>query len=340
MNIPQRSFTVEHRKRRFNPRTEAERHFKPASPTDHAVTALIATAANDDTPYEWVKTEIMPTDVWMRIRDNPRQRDVKARVAKGRASHLMKFDESHRKVTIGSLPDGRQFKVDGHTRCFVWQSGMAVPPQSVIVETWLCNDIEAVQSLYDKCDNNVASETGSDRVTGASRSLDMTFESSMLHWGEVSTAVRILWQFLEKRKIKRGEKDQVITKAVRLFSNELAALDKCSPTRKKFPQCVVAAALLSLRADRDDAEHFWTNYAKGLGEKSGGLRDAVAVFEDRLPAILKKGNGTKEMETMREAVAAIQAYKAGKVYTNSRGYTSIDSIKLRAYAAKAFGGAN
>lgn len=325
----------------------------PPMPIDHAVAAIAIPAANrigngdmdttlivPDFTYRLVRSEEMPTAGWIDCRDNPRQRDVKERLAKGRATHLFKFDEAHRRVTVGViLGNGGTYKVDGHTRAYVWKNGLSnYVPDTVFVDVYECKDISAVKDLYDKFDNELTGDTGPDRVTGAAKECDIAFDSPMMRGGEISTAVRSLWHFLEKTRPKRIEKSAVITNAMKRFARELQLLDACGPTKKRFPVCVVMAAIMTIRGDQDAAIQFWKNYADGLSEKVGGQRDAIAVFEDRLPGILKSGNGTKERDAMCEAIAAIRAYSLGRGYTIRSGYKSATSKELREYATKAFGG--
>lgn len=252
-----RPVIVETRKRRavaVSPRDAAESLFNkpanvnsPATSIDHAVAAVAFPIANMPAPsdvkltllgvvpqYRLVKSEEVPTSAWLRYRDNPRQRDVKERISKGRAGHLFKFDEAHRRVTIGRIPgDGGAYKADGHTRAYVWKNGLSDEvPDTVFVDIYECRDIAAVKALYDKIDNYVTMETGSDRVTGAAKECQIVFDSPMMRSGEISTAVRALWQFLEKTRPKRGENPTIISNAMKRFSRELQDLDACGPSKK------------------------------------------------------------------------------------------------------------
>lgn len=346
---------VETRKRRLltiSPREASETLFvKPANsnssaqPLDHAVAAVALAAADGvkgetmDAQYEYSHTETMPTDRWMAIPDNPQQRNVKVRIAKGRATHLYKLDPAHRKVVVALLPFGRMVKVEGHTRSFIWGNGLlhvGDVPETVIVEFWRCRDIQAAKELYDKYDSPVTEENGSDRVNGAANDAGINFESAMMNDGEISTALRELWSYIFAKKIKRDEKQSVISKAFMLFKQELQLLDSVISTRKKFPQPVIMAAIVTLRADPVSI-NFWKKYADGHAYKFEGVRDAIAIFEDRLPDLLRKSNYVKQREIMGNAATAVEAYKRGETYS-ARGFQAMNAEKLRAYAVKAFGG--
>jgi hypothetical protein len=328
-------------------RDAAEAIFRPkATAADHAVAAIAAasvppsgTGDNDNSPYEYSHTEMMPTRQWLAIPDNPQQRDVKVRIAKGRATHLYRLDPAHKKVVVGLLPFGRMVKIEGHTRAFVWDNGMlhsGEVPESVVVEFWRCKDLQAAKDLYDKFDNPVTEENGSDRVNGAANDAGINFESAIMKDGEISTALRELWSYIFAKKVKRDEKQSVISKAFMLFKQELQLLDNVITSRKKFPQPVIMAAIITLRADPASIA-FWKKYADGHAFKFEGERDAIAIFEDRLPDLLRKSNYVKQREIMGNAAAAVEAYRRGETY-NGRGYQALNIEKLRAYAVKAFGG--
>lgn len=311
---------------------------------DHAVAALAAAGGagggdNDNFSYEYSHTEVMPTDKWVSIPDNPQQRDVKVRIQKGRASHLFTFDPAHRKVVVGVLPFGRMVKIEGHTRAYVWSNGLVQRgevPDTVVVEFWRCKDLQAAKDLYDKYDNPVTEENGSDRVNGAANDAGIRFESARMKEGEISTALRELWSYIFAKKIKRDEKQAVISKAFMLFKQELQLLDGVISTNKKFPQPVIMAAILTLRADPTSIG-FWKKYADGHAYKMDGVRDAVAIFEDRLPDLLRKSNYVKQREVMGNAAAAVAAYRRGETYS-ARGFQALNAEALRQYAVKAFGG--
>lgn len=271
--------------------------------------------------------------------DNPQQRDVLQRIVKGRANHLYRLDEAHRKATVAILPDGSTYKVDGHTRSEVWRRGMSDrAPDTVVIDIYRCRDVSAVKALYDKFDNPDAGETGPDRVTGATRDAGVRFDSAIMQTGEYSTAIRELWHYIEKTRPAKGDKQEIISLGVKRFMSELKAIDRIAPPRKRFPSCVFFAAIASIRALGDDAVGFWTAYANDKGAKTDGQRDAVVVFEARIAEVLKGGNYGKGVEAAKEAIGAIKAYSKGTLFTERRGYTSVDSHTLRSTIAKAFGG--
>lgn len=303
---------------------------------DQAQNVSISTVV---TSYEYSHTNIIPTIDWIAIPDNPQQRDVKVRIAKGRATHLYRLDPAHRKVVVALLPFGKMVKVEGHTRAFIWKNGMlqhSEVPDTVVVEYWKCKDLQAAKDLYDKFDNPVTEENGSDRVNGAANDAGINFESTIMKDGEYSTALRELWSYIFAKKIKRDEKQTVISRAFTLFKRELVLLDTIISSRKKFPQSVMMAAILTLRADPTSIV-FWKKYADGHAYKFEGERDAVAIFEDRLTDLLRKSNYVKQREIMGNAAAAVDAYHRNETYA-ARGYQALNAEKLRQYAVKAFGG--
>ncbi|MCQ4504290.1 hypothetical protein NON27_29360, partial [Vibrio parahaemolyticus] len=84
----------------------------------------------------------------------------------------------------------------------------------------------------------VTEDIGSDRVTGAANDAGIRFESAQMKEGGISTALRDLWSYIFSKRIKRDEKQAIISKAFMLFKQELQLLDSVISTGKKFPQPV------------------------------------------------------------------------------------------------------
>ena len=113
---------------------------------------------------------MFPED-WAKVADNPRQRDTEAHAlyANRPGNHLSKYHESHQTVKMAVLPDGRTFKLDAHSRDWLWQRGLLRAPEILTVEVWECPDIEKVKEMYQTNDNPKAAEQAKDRLFGAAR---------------------------------------------------------------------------------------------------------------------------------------------------------------------------
>ncbi|GEM_PF-5914098 len=328
-----RQIPIETRAKRLSPtRAHVNRVSKIIPANDMPTPAL------SDEPYAYAFTREMRVRDWIDIRDNPQQRDVAVRIAKGRTTHLKKFDQSHRKVIVGILPDGDLVKIDAHTRAFYWRHQLSDrSPETVIAEFWHCNDIEAAKSLYDKIDNPLTGEYGSDIITGSARDHGVTFESKILKDGEISTAIRELWTYIFAKSVKRDQRHEVMRESFSMFIRELETLDRIITTKVRFRTPTIMAALLTLKIE-PGAEAFWKAYADGDMVKINQTRDAVAVFDDKLPTILRKqSNYVRQREVMAYAISGIKAFNKRQMYSMERGYQIMDAVKLRKYINAKFG---
>ena len=84
---------------------------------------------------------------WAAVADNPRQRDTVSRASK--AKHLDVLEPTHTIVSIAELPDGKRFKLDGHTRAYKWQADPKLaPPFPLDVRVYVVADLAEVKRLY------------------------------------------------------------------------------------------------------------------------------------------------------------------------------------------------
>jgi hypothetical protein len=203
----------------------------------------------------------MPVAAWVALADHPRQRDTLRQAAK---SHwklarraLGAIAESHRWV-IGAELDGTLYKVDGHTRGYLWNVGKLKPPASVYVTIYRCKTRAELIDLYGTFDSQAAVEKQQDRVTGAMRQLHLNFQSKRLRYGAITDALSIALRGVARGKDAFGNQyeDFDVYAAMELFTPELRLLDAVDPQPDIFHTGVIAAALLSLALDARSIEFF------------------------------------------------------------------------------------
>lgn len=126
----------------------------------------------------------MPLGTWFAMSDNPRQRDTENRARAALRKHLKTPHPTHRNVSAAQLPlpDGRMFKVDGHTRTFLWAAGkLAVPADgTVTVTVYPVRDLAEVMALFDTFDSPDAVMTSQDRIAGGKREHEVVLRSGCL----------------------------------------------------------------------------------------------------------------------------------------------------------------
>lgn len=295
---------------------------------------VVATPPVERQPYTRGAVIEMTAADWLGVPSNPRQRDEQVRIEKNRIDHLLTFDETHREVAMGILPDGRRYKVDGHTRAAVWRLGLVQPPKSLFVTTYMCADESAVEQLYDRYDSSFATETGTDRVTGAFREAGICPKSPMLREGGISTAARSLYHFIMHTAPDKKTKSLAINECVKLFSKEIMLLDSIPPTRALFPTGIVMGALLTLGNNPTQGVKFWNAYASDSGWKDGGRVDAVQALRERLDKLRGKSAGVRDTALMNYSVAAFRGYQKRTTYSTKHLLQEMSKDLLRKYAAE------
>lgn len=255
----------------------------------------------------------MKASEWANIPDNPRQRDT-AKHAKT-AKHLFTPHPIHALVNMATLPDGRSYKIDGHTRSYLWEAGKVPAPEPLIVDVWKCTTLEDVKNLYECFDNKGAAESSYDRMFGAYREHGVQFKSQFLASKKIASTMRMAYAFLH------GGKEYGITTEYDLLQywlNELYLLDECKPTFARFPSGIAWAALITFRRYGDQATDFWTRYASGLGNKQGSDRDAVEALTERVDKLRGERKLTSIANINFIGSLALSAFSADR---EGRGYT-------------------
>ena len=280
---------------------------------------------------------------WAAVPANPRQRDTEAHAKK--AKHLRTYDPVHRFVNMARLPDGRMFKLDGHTRSYLWQRGEVAGPATLFVEVYLCDDEAAAKRLYSKFDSQAAVETGADKIVGAAREQGLTFTSPMLRAGRYGSAVKRLYMYTTK-SWGDWSSAQFVYDAVGFYRDELKRLDAINPQPAAFTSGVTMAALATFKRRGAEATKFWTNYAANIGSKDGLRMDGVealrqAVADTKLmQARRTDGGGAQQLVLLGKGILAYEAFRLGRTYTAGKGggIRTMDDDVLKEYLRRSVEG--
>lgn len=213
---------------------------------------------------------------WITMRDNPRQRDT---VARARKAWWLSEEtlEPHREVHMAVLPDGTEYKIDGHTRAYLWSTGEAMPPDEVLAVVYDCATIEDVVDLYMMFDAAEAADSITDLLFGLAREQDVHFQSELLASFKFAAAMAMA----QDAVFGPGSYKRRYLKTI--FGNwlkQLRLVDAVAPTHNAFPAPVLTGGLLILRKNEAEAVPFLQAYQSNSGTKGGGKMDGVqALFE-------------------------------------------------------------
>lgn len=279
----------------------------------------------------WAGTMEMTPERWADIPDNPRQRNTEQRAQ--RAEHLKVPHPTHVKVNMARLPDGRLFKLDGHTRSHLWRTGKVKPPKRVYADVWDCPDLSSAKELYGTFDSRAAVETVTDQMYGSTRELEVAFSSELLKSHRFAGGMRLAYELLFGPSVAKKAGTYEI---MRYWKHELALLDECSPTRPRFPTGIVAAALITFRRYGEDAKSFWAAYSMNAGRKEQFEMDAVQALSERVKGISDEGRLVgygNIMHAVCVTLSAFDRYLSGEPYVithhkgNGKGPLRVSGIK-------------
>lgn len=254
--------------------------------------------------------ELLPLDtVPMRVADFCAvpdwigQRDTERHLAFALKRHLSSYSPAQARVAMAVLPDGRRYKLDGHTRALAWSRGLLKAPPIVMVDVYYPKSVDEARALYRTFDAPEAAERAADRVHEALREAGLAgrLKSPLLAKGGIARALLLA----------TGESDMLL--AVRASRGALLALDALDPPAKLFRSGVLAAALAELRAAAGEALPFWEAYARRRGIKDAlgmDAPEALARVVDHLRAARSFG-GAADFDLARLALALSDGYRRG-----------------------------
>lgn len=277
-------------------------------------------------PFVWVESKKMGLIEWLLIPDNPFQRDTEKRAKNAR--HLSVFDDSHRRVTIAVMPNGQTYKVDGHTRAFMWSRSKSenLPANLMLnVDVYKCRgrDKESLGALYDRFDSPLAVERPQDRLFGAAREVGMEFRSPMMRAFRFGAPIKMLYQLIHGYgDSSKGFSDSTFTyKAIDYFKRELQMFDACAPKHMDYIGPIIMGATVTFMRHGEEAGEFWTKYNHNAGRKDERSVDGVEAVRHLLAELRQKRRTTNQWatETLGRVINSFEMYREGDVYRGKNG---------------------
>ncbi|MBR0802865.1 hypothetical protein JQ636_04875 [Bradyrhizobium japonicum] len=266
-------------------------------------------------------TQMTPQD-WSNVAGNPRQRDT-AMHAKLAIKYLAEPVPPHIEVKMGKLPDGAAYKLDGHTRSYLWDQGLIPVPAMLEVTIYELQNIDEVLAAYQWFDNYLAAEKSTDVMQGAFRANGLHPQSHLVRMGRINTALRRVYRLVasEDEGYDPGWQYDNIYEAVRFFARELTAFDALEPTGKQYPPGVQMAVLITLKRDPEDAAKFWKLYSEEKGKKEDGRMDAVQALTEAVMISKTRNHTHVDLvgDLFAKSLAAFQAFR------NSNDYSAVGS---------------
>lgn len=248
--------------------------------------------------------KVLTLKQWLAVPDAPVQRDT-AKHAK-KAKYLQRLKPAHLTVHMAVTKKGEQFKLDGHTRSYVWENEMSdAVPKAVTAIVYEVDNVDDVIELYHQFDFSGQMKNAADQLCSALKQFNVPMTSKFLQRGTgIVAALKEAYREVAKA---RNEDDDVsprnvsLASCVEMFREQLAALDAIEPKAglrggPNFKGPVTCAFLLAhykysrLKKNVKEVVEFFEAYNNNMGTKIGKAFDPVFAIS----RIMRPGGGGGE----------------------------------------------
>jgi len=229
-----------------------------------------------------IKMVEMSVKEFTKIPDNPAQRDTFVHAKRARKGHLKTYHISHGRVAI-AVNGKERWKLDGHTRCYLWDEGTLKAPAGLSVDVYKVEGRQEAADLYAVFDSHDAVESKQDQLTGAFRYYKITTPSpTFIRNSGIINAI----QHLERAQNKVIPRETIRDKVGR-YKKPLKALaaqgwththNKEAKVRKPgFNSMCVAAFIVTYTVDGEACLGFWDAFVNGVNEQLRSGKSASFV---------------------------------------------------------------
>jgi hypothetical protein len=265
-----------------------------------------------------VKTIPMSYEQFAAIPDNPRQRDTVRHAQRAIKNHLREASPTHSLVAVATINGTPVFKLDGHTRSYLWGKGLLEKPNGKLaVSLFEISSEEEGKELYTHFDNASATECPSDKLAGACRESGIELHGSLLSKHTFNTAIKLA------HALNHNGGGQTEYEIVPLWAKVLTEVDSWELPKVKFKGTgIVALMFIAVAAETipvDVVADFFQRFAKDAGEKTGRLRDGVQALTEhmadrRLHNMMTGADNIFDM--MHKSLSCLTAWSKNQKITN------------------------
>jgi len=262
-----------------------------------------------------IKTIEMSVEEFLDIPDNPAQRDTQQHAKTASKRHLKTLHPSHAKVVIAK--NAREtWKVDGHTRGFLWLKGSLEAPKKLSVDVYHVENRDEAAALYDCFDNIGAVENKRDQIIGAIKYWGIKDYNPIFARasGIVNASQNLdmaLGRFSPYETVRERvgfHRKELKVLLSQNWQNAAGGNKKTAAERKKrkpgFNSMGCAAFLVSHRIHKNECLGFWDAYVHALpSTKKGGMDAASAAVAWMLNA--KDNHMTMGRHNSQRAIVAL-----------------------------------
>ncbi len=264
-------------------------------------------------------TRKMSLEQWLAVPNAPVQRNTPEHWNEAK-SRLAILREAHRTVNMGVTEDGKEFKLDGHTRSYGWANGLTneVPDTLTVVVTYV-KDVEAIVEEYHTYDAAGQVKDAADQLFSAFKQFNIDHSSSFFARcsGIVSAMKEALWEVSRVYKIS-GLPSNIrrvsVATCVQFFQEQLRALNAIGPTKSRFSGPPTSAFLLAhfkyskLGKHVEDVEEFFKRHQADAGIKNAKVHDAVYEMSKIMTKKNGGGGAVHRLKRLAQILACVERF--------------------------------
>lgn len=257
-----------------------------------------------------IKTIEMDVSTFIKIPSNPIERDIKIHADSAKQHHLATPAVTHAKVAIAKCKN-QTWKLDGHTRAFLWKSKELKAPKILNVDVYYVKDKAEVIELHSHFDNSKAAETIPDKVAGAFRFLRIiNYNKFAMRGAGIVNGLQALSGALNLYVPRQDVLKLLIPweEELRVFVNQ-HWVSNSSHGKPGVPSAATLAFLVTIKMYKNDSLGFWDSYYNNSTIKS--IKSGRSGCQAAIDWIIKARKDeliTGRQNTLRNAEALIKAY--------------------------------
>lgn len=282
-------------------------------------------------------------EFWTCMPGNPRQRNTEEHADQIEA-FLQKVTDQHAVVAAAQLPSGELVKLDGHTRCLLWEQNRIPVPVQVHIQVYAARDMDHAGDMYDLYDNRITTKHAKDDIFGAFRDAGVTLRSPFMMKCRLASALRNVCE-AARGENTRGRASWNVRMATLEWVSECVSLDnllvstRIGSSHARLHSGVIGAMLLSIRKYGSHAvEDFWRQYLV----KETGMTNEPAMKMREILGSLNKGTGGRDTAVYlaSKALSCLEHHMAGNTITKvygvkiSKYLTASTKVDARVVAAR------
>lgn len=282
---------------------------------------------------------------WLEIPDMPIQRDTPRHADE--AWWLETLCEAHYTVHMVVLPDGTEYKADGHTRTYMWANDMTDRvPDFLNVQVHHARDMEHAKQIYKQYDGAGQTKNAGDQFYSAMKEYGVPMTSKLFKNGSgLVSSIKEAYRHVCRAygvELTREFKRVMLERAIEFFKPQLVALDAIDPKASRnggpnFKGPVSTAFILAhfkyseLGARVDEVVEFFDRYNKDLGCKSGRKYDAVHSVSVTM-AVGAGGGESQRTERTGEILGAVERWLGAK--GKGCNWSRLSSVDMDSYLSR------